>query len=349
MRKTSVFPSVYEETSIVHQKVAESFVDGIKITIDEKRSYLVGNLALTEGAAPHKFLNPSPEEFDYRIISMAALVLATGGKYLKLKVTTGFPFISYLSYKQAALSYLKGEHNIQIDSRPFGGAAIETVKISIDSIDIITEVEGCVKAIRMGDIGETDNFFIASLGFGTFELALSNPSGLVTRTTHSSRGIQYAISVMEKELIKTQYISMISEKQLEEAFQRGYIIINRKKMDIKDIRSKAIQIYYSEVISPAMKKKFLDNDFNSTNKLYLAGGGAMFPELVNLFQEEFKGILEVIVYPEPHLCAATGYAINSLNSFKSDSSYDLMSNQSACVGIDIGNSNTVVVTELPAK
>lgn len=75
----------------------------------------------------------------------------------------------------------------------------------------------------------------------------------------------------------------------------------------------------------------------------------MFQELMALFQEEFKGILEVIVYPEPHLCAATVYSINSLSAFKSDSSYDLMSNQSACVGIDIGNSNTVVVTELPPK
>lgn len=41
--------------------------------------------------------------------------------------------------------------------------------------------------------------------------------------------------------------------------------------------------------------------------MYLVGGGALYPELVDCFKEEFGDIVSVNVYPEPEKCASQGY------------------------------------------
>ena len=90
-----------------------------------------------------------------------------------------------------------------------------------------------------------------------------------------------------------------------------------------------------------MRKKFSDEDFSRTSKIYLVGGGAMYSELVTLFTEEFQDILEVIVYPEPYLCASEGYCLNSVSMVPATNSLEMKENITY-VGIDLGNSNTVV-------
>lgn len=134
---------------------------------------------------------------------------------------------------------------------------------------------------------------------------------------------------------------MLTGQQIERAFQRGFFLINRRKVDVLEIRKRALTSYYNEVISPAMRKKFSDEDFSRTNKIYLVGGGAMYSELITLFKEEFQDILEVIVYPEPYLCASEGYCLNSVAMVPATNSLELKENITY-VGIDLGNSNTVV-------
>ena len=67
----------------------------------------------------------------------------------------------------------------------------------------------------------------------------------------------------------------------------------------------------------------------------------MYTELVTLFIEEFQDILDVIVYPEPYLCASEGYCLNSVSMVPSSNTLELKENITY-VGIDLGNSNTVV-------
>lgn len=342
MQKSFVFQSAFEENYQDFKKVANNFIEGIKIVDFHDHDYIVGDLALKEGNSPHKFINASAAELDYQLLAMTSLLLASQGTYDNLVVTTGFSCTTYQPYKQSALDFFQGTHEIRYDSKPIGGTGIETVKLHVSSVDAVLEIEGGIKAIRNGEIAEKENFFIGSLGFGTFETALSTPDGLVHRTTSSAQGISYAVNFLESELAKKHYLGLLTQQQIERAFQRGSIVINRNRIDLKELRARALRTYYTEVISPNLRKKFKDEDYLRAEKMYLVGGGAMYEEIVELFREEFKGVLEVVVPPEPYFCASRGYCINSYERSKTtDYEVEDRGNQ-LYVGIDLGNSNTVV-------
>jgi plasmid segregation protein ParM len=341
MEKSFTIPSVYEENAMIFSKVADNFVDGIRIVDFNKKDYIIGSLALKEGNAPHKLLNSSAEDIDYQLLALSSMLIASLGYYSKLVVTIGFPNTTYHLYKRNAEKFLLGNHQISFDGKTFGRKEIEKVEISVEKVDVITEIEGCSKAVRK-TFDDKENFFIVSLGFGTLELALSTMTGLVHRTTFSTKGIMYAVNLLEEELQKDYYLNMLTDQQIERAFQRGSVISNRKKVDVKDIRKKALQSYYTEVISPSIRKKFNDEDYAFTRKMYLVGGGAMYEELVEMFNAEFQDIVEVVVFPEPYMCAAKGYCINSLDKVQQNT--DAVRNEkTAYVGIDLGNSNTAIV------
>jgi len=343
MKKIFTFPSAIEENNIELINVADTFIEGIKV-LSEDKNYIIGNLALREGVSPHKFLNSSSEDLDYRILMRTGLILATQGSNYNFNLTVGFPYSTYQSYKESAVSFLQGRHTISIDTRTFGGKGIEKVGITVENVDVIPELEGCIKAIRKGELSEKDNFFVASLGFGTFEAALSTPKGTVNRTIISTKGISYAQTVLEEQMQKKYYLSLLTEQQIEKAFQRGSIVIGRKKVDITELRDKALRTYYSEVISPSVRKKFANEDFLDTTKIYLTGGGALYGELVKLFKTEFESVIDVIVLQEPVNAAGVGYCLNSAGKFKEEG-YDFVE-KTVSVGIDIGNANTVVVVNV---
>jgi hypothetical protein len=139
---------------------------------------------------------------------------------------------------------------------------------------------------------------------------------------------------LEKELANTYYLELKTEHQIDAAFQKGVIFLNRKRIDIKAIRDKVLKQYYEDVISPAMRKAFNDNDFTISHNMYLAGGGSMYPALVDCFKSEFQDVLELEVAHEPQTLASRGYCINSaqLNGGV----------KSTAVGLDIGNATTIV-------
>jgi plasmid segregation protein ParM len=346
MERSFVIPSVFEENSTEFHKVAENFVDGIKIMDFNGKDYLVGNLALREGNAPHKLINSSVYEIDYQLMAITGLAVATMGRYSRLVATAGFPFTTYQSYRKDAEKFMLNRFDINFDSRTFGGHKVEKATVEVDDIEVMTEVDACVKAIREGILQEKNNFFIASLGYGTFEISQSMPKGIVQRTSYSTRGLHYAVNIVENELRKEYYLNLQTEQQIERAFQRGLIVLDRKRVSLKELRHKALTSYYNEVISPAIKRKFLNEDYINTEKLYLVGGGAMYPELVDMFKEEFRSILDVIVYPEPYLCASRGYCLQSISRAKLASDFENREN-TAYVGLDIGNSNTVVYISTP--
>jgi hypothetical protein len=90
------------------------------------------------------------------------------------------------------------------------------------------------------------------------------------------------------------------------------------------------------VISPSLRNAFSDRDFAKSADLYLAGGGANYPELVNLFKDEFDGLLNIHVPETPEQMASIGYCYNSLaiNGGAKDKA----------VGLDLGNSSTILTT-----
>jgi hypothetical protein len=317
-------------------------MDSIRICNFKNKDYVVGSLALKEGLSPHKFLNSSAEDVDYQVLSLTGLMIATQGTYSNLIVTTGFPFTTYQPYREGAERYLKGSHLVQFDMRTLGGKGIDKVSFTVPEVDIMTEVEGAIKYIRDGEIKDKSKFLLASLGYGTFEIALSNRNGLVYRTTHSSKGIIYAIKTLEEEIQKNYYTSLLTDQQLERAFQRGNMIIDRRSVDLLEIRDNALESYYFEVVSPAIRRNITDEDFNDMSKIYLVGGGAHYQKLVDLFKEEFNDILEVVVMKNPNLAASKGYCLRSMEMAKKIKGKLNDSGSFTCVGLDLGNNNTVV-------
>jgi len=344
MEKTFMIPSVFEENSTVFSKVADNFVDGIRLVNFKGKDYIIGNLALKEGSAPHKLINSSPDDIDYQLLGLTAMLIASMGSYSKLVLTIGFPNTTYPLYKKDAAIFFQGHHLITFDGRTYGKNETERIEIQIDDLTVLTEVEGCCKSVK-NTFKETEDFFIASLGFGTFELGLHTTAGIVNRTAYSTKGISYAVNLLENELNKEYYLNLLTEQQIERAFQRGSIVANRKRIDIAGIRARALQSYYSEVISPSIRKKFNDEDYVNTRKMYLAGGGAMYGELVELFKREFQDILEIIVYPEPYMCASKGYCLNSMEKIARLTEAE-KDERVAYVGIDLGNSNTAIVVNV---
>ena len=116
---------------------------------------------------------------------------------------------------------------------------------------------------------------------------------------------------------------------------RSKIVVNRKKKDLTEIRRNQLANYYDEIISTTLKKAFTDIDFEKADKLYLVGGGALYPDLVECFKREFEDVLEIIVPPDAANMASTGYCLRSLQ-------WCGPANADKAIGLDIGNAYTVV-------
>ncbi|KYG73687.1 MULTISPECIES: ParM/StbA family protein [Roseivirga] len=333
MFKTYTFPSVIEGNNTDLKNVSPDLINGLKIFHDGE-GYVIGNLALTEGVSPHRNINSAPDELDYNLLLKSGLLLANQKLGNPLTITTGFPFSTFQLYKEQAAGQINANHIIDYDAATFGGGTRKNIQVEIDGVQVIPEVIGCAIALRKGAQKVDGNFFVMSLGYGTLEGLLSTEGGIVQRTSLSTYGLRYAVNLLEKELAKTYYLELKTEHQIDVAFQKGIIFLNRKRIDIKSMRDKCIRQYYEDVVSPAMRKAFNDNDFTMSHRMLLAGGGALYGQLVECFKEEFQDILDLEVAQEPQSLASRGYCINSaqLNGGVKGNA----------VGLDIGNATTIV-------
>ncbi len=169
MLKLFTFPSVIEINNYELKQVAPDLLHGLKLYHDDNQSYIVGDLALSEGYAPHKSINSSPASNDYQILAKAALslaVLESGNS--PLAVTTGFPYVTYQLNRENAVRMLQTNHSIKIDSSVFSNGGINEQNVSVVNVFVIPELSGCDHYIRYGEMNESGNYFLVSLGYGTF-------------------------------------------------------------------------------------------------------------------------------------------------------------------------------------
>jgi len=333
MFKTYIFLSVFEGNNTDLRNVAPDLINGLKV-YHNGDGYVIGNLALTEGVSPHRNINAAPDELDYNLLMKSGLLVANQKLGNPLTITSGFPFSTFQLYKETASNLLNTQHVVEYDGGTYGGGGKKSVQIESDQVQIIPEVIGCAIALRKGIQNASGNFFVISLGYGTLEGLVSTEGGIIQRTSLSTFGLRYAVNLLEKELAKQYYLELKTEHQIDAAFQKGVIFLNRKRIDIQGIRDKVLKQYYDDVISPAMRKAFNDNDFTIAHQMFLAGGGAMYPALVDCFKQEFQDVLDLEVAHEPQSLASRGYCINSaqLNGGA----------KANAVGLDIGNSSTIV-------
>lgn len=333
MFKTKLFPSVFEASTAELIDVADDLVTGLKIKLDDT-SYIVGDLALVEGNSPHKGINNSPSDLDYRLLLHAALAIAKVGTDEGIALTTGFPHSSYSAFRDAAQNLIQGRHKIQFDGRTFGGDSHSSMEVTVNDVEVIPEIEGLIHGVRKGELQESDPFFAVSLGYGTFEAVLSLPSGPVQRTATSGNGLRFATNRMTEQLQQEHYLDMLTEHQIDVAMQESSIIVGRRRIDLSDLRRKVLHMYYQDVISPALQKAFSDSDFGRARKMYIAGGGAHYDDIIKAFKDEFDEVLDVQVVPNPETFISQGFALHA-EEHSSDP-------RQRAVGLDLGNANTVI-------
>ena len=330
------FPSIFETAFGNTENSAKDLLNGLKIKRGEKW-YLVGNLARKGAINPGRLVNAAPTEEDFDILFRSAITNVVDKVQLPFVITVGFPFSTYNVYKAAAESYLSKRHfMLDYDTRTFSlNGSIKKNSFIIDQYAVIPEIVGGIIGLKkIIPQAENENFIALSFGFGTMEGAMATTDGLINRTNFSSHGIRYVISNLNRELNQKYFLEMKNEYQLDDAFVKGSLFTNRKRIDLTELRQELLTQYYKEVVSPQLRKYFTDADLESCNKIYLMGGGANYKELCDAVKEEFAGFIPVEVAPHPEYIISIGYLYNSLRIS------DIK--PARCIGIDLGNATTAV-------
>jgi hypothetical protein len=336
MKTNSIsFPSVIEATFGDSENTASSLLTGTKIKY-ENLWFNIGELAKNEGTNPQKVINCAPDERDFELIFKAALLNLANHVQQPITLTLGLPFSTYNSYKPLLNKLLEKKFfTIDYSTEPYilNGTAKRT-NIEIEKFDIIPELVADVIGIKkIFTHKKPKNFIVLSLGYGTCEGGMVTNEGLLQRTCFSTFGIKYVVTNLYKELNKTHYLNMKNECFLNDSLVNGYLIANRKRIDLKQLRKDLLTQYYLQVISPAIRSNIGDRDFEKCECIYLVGGGAYFEDLTNSFINEFNDFIKIEILSDSQNIASLGYLYNSQNLTNSDKQ---------CAGIDLGNSTTII-------
>ncbi|NJO92840.1 MAG: hypothetical protein HC831_30630, partial [Chloroflexia bacterium] len=241
MKKQSYsFPSVYEAIGTNLNYVSKDLINGLQMYDEKEQAYLIGNLALNEGISPNKLVNSSPHEIDYQLFLKAGILLANHNNNRPLAITTGFPFSTYQVYKDIAKNMIENLDSIEYNPGTYTNRMKTSIKANISQVEILPEMIGNIIALRVGDAQAEGNFFVVSLGYGTCEAVLSTENGIVHRTALSINGMQYAVDLFMRSLGTKYYLGLKTEKQLDVSFRNDYIILDRQKVNIVDLRKRIL-------------------------------------------------------------------------------------------------------------
>lgn len=333
MYSVKSFSSLVENNNTVLNNTSKDLLHGLKIFHNDKW-HICGDLALNEGQSPHKLINSSPDDMDYQLLAKSALLLVQDAVEQPITVTTGFPYATYHIHKEKAVNFFRQSHILEFDAATYNGGGRKKVVLEVKDVDVIPEIVGCTIALRKGETKATGSFFVLSCGFGTFESILSTDSGIIEQTMVSTHGIRYAVNILINELKSKYYLEFRNAHLFDDAFQRGYVYLNRQNIDLREIRRSAIQTYYNEVISPNLRNIINDANLMKTNRIYLCGGAMYYQDLIDCFRNEFDSFAQVEILDNPETLASKGYALNSLRVAHGK--------EKSAVGIDIGNATTIV-------
>lgn len=327
-----IMPSVVEAAPPVLDLQPGALIEQLVVT-DRGQTALVGDLALSEGRAPGRIVNATPDQRDYRVLLKAAVLLAAHERTGPLSVGLGFPTSTMRSHAEGANALLSKFEAIGFDARPIGGAAASRLPVDIQHVSVTSEISACDRALREGPMRATGNHFIISLGYGTCEAALSTPTGLVQRATVSVAGVRYAVERAMKDVARTTSLDLRTEHQFDAHFRSGRITAGRDRISLLDVRKRSLEAYMENVITPALANAWSSEDFDRAEDLYITGGAALYPTLIDAIRSEFGSVLKVHIVPDPLSLAALGYALIAART---------AGDEATAVGIDIGNANTCV-------
>lgn len=331
---TSLLESSYGKLPVT----STNLLNGMRISLDDNW-YLVGGACRNLGRNPHRLVNASPEEVDYKVLLHAALLHCSRSTSDRITLSLGFPYSTYNIYRGLAEKYLANKtFKIEYDTSLFkkdGG--VDKKFIEIENFEVIPELAAAVIGLKKYHKAEEENFLVISLGFGTTEIGVVSSEGLNKRTVISIPGIQRCIQNLRDELEKENFIGFLTDNQLDDAFIKGSVILNRVPINLAPLKANILKSFYKEYISDTIRVKISDRDFERIEKIYVVGGGVHYPELQAMFNHEFANVMPVEFVKEPDKIAAAGYYFNSVRMANSGAS-------GLPVGVDLGNSSTYICT-----
>ena len=332
---TSLLESSYGKLPVI----SNNLINGIRIRYNDSW-YLVGQACKELGRNPHRLVNATPDELDYRVLFQAALLAASTKNNQSISLSFGFPFSTQNLYRPLAEKLAEEKRFlIEYDSATFKkDGNTEKISIDINNFEVIPELVACVIGLKKHyNIKET-NFLLISLGFGTIEIGVVTPDGLNGRTVISVPGIIQCIKNARYELERDHFMGFMTDHQLDEAFIKGSVILNRTVVNFTSMRNNILRAFYKEYISDTIKGYISDRDFEKIEKIYICGGGIRYEEIQNCFKNEFEKVLPVEFVANPDTLASKGYYYNAERISHAAHGVD------AVVGIDLGNSSTYITT-----
>ena len=333
--KIQGFPSLLETSYGKLPQTSSNFINGMRLRYQDNW-YILGNECRNQGRNPHRLINASPEEPDYGILYTGALSLACRNSNEKFVVTTGFPQSVYNSYRGMAEKFLAQRYfTVEVDTSTYKkDGIVEKRNVEVEHFEVIPELTACAIGLKRHYKVPEEHFLLVSLGFGTAEIGVVSNEGINKRTIISIPGMIQCIRSLRDELEKENVTGFMTEHQLDDAFVKGSLILNRKVINISSLRDNIIRAYYKGYISDTIRSQVSDRDFERIEKIYIVGGGIHHPEMQNCFHEEFDKFTKLDVVDEPDTVAAYGYYYNSVKLSNSNATTPL--------GIDLGNSSTIV-------
>ena len=336
--KTNGFTSLLETSYGKTTVTSSSLLNGLRVKYNDNW-YLVGQACKNMGRNPHRLVNASPDEIDYHVLLNAAMLFSSKNSSERINLTLGFPYSTYTQYKAMAEKVLaKKSFVIEYDTSLYRkDGIVEKKLVEIENFEVIPELVACVIALKKAYKATEENFLIISLGFGTTEIGVVNAEGLNKRTIISIPGIVQCIKNLRDELEKENITGFMTDHQLDDAFVKGSVMLNRTPVNLANIKSRILKSFYKEYISDTIRSMVSDRDFERIEKIYVCGGGVHYQDLQEAFKNEFEKIVSVEFVHEPDTLASIGYYHNSLRLTNGTNSIP--------VGIDLGNSSTYITTE----
>lgn len=288
MLKTFVFPSVCRpfEGTMDSTSTTDNSAFAPLVLKFRGKEYLVGK----SPDIPDRMTAVSPAGIDFQLLVRVALLLADTEGAGGVSLAVSLP-LSLSVYGDVMKKSLQGKISVE-----FGASQVckEYIRreIDISHLQVISRLESCEAAIRLGPFREKGVFMLVNLGQRACEAAISIP-GEPFAQQFCARGIRSGIDLG---------VGM-------ESLQQALFGCKTANTNVPRLREEVLLHYYEAVVSPGIRKMLSGCNDRGGLKIYLCGDGASYPELQQCFRDEFGGGFPVVVYPAPEKCASQGCCI----------------------------------------
>ena len=317
--KKFVFPSIVSEVrseifpsmSVVGGKSKgfepKKAVKKLKVEFNNEK-YYIGKYAVDQGRNVDNLLtNQRIGDQSELILGLTAISLLSTSKEVRVDLMLGLP-LTELSLADRVKKLFKGTHHIKVFDNKKGVSVEKT--IIVNSIRVMQQsvaalyselfnLNGTIKKEKVKKL--QDEVAIIDIGYRTTDLVVTKELGFINNLSST---IEIGVSDIFrniKQYLKNSDLNFDKNlAQIEEYVQKGYLILDGKKINLEDQINHQIKVVTQQLTTEILN--LWKDDLRGFSGIYLAGGGAILLE--DTLKEHFDrfSILE-----DPQFSNAKGY------------------------------------------